>query len=454
MAEKNTNTEGQKAPSAQGQATLSQRGRMLGKRRALGVRLVTGVFALGALVGLLFFARPTVSELEKRELAHRPQLTVAGLVDGSCFEEFAAWYGDTYPLRDQLVAAGRSLQSLFGVSPSTQLVGGNVDADEVPDEGQRVDYANGVVMPPTDRAMAEGIKDHILQGLYVDDGAAYNIYYFNQEPVQLYADAINTCAKNVAGQAEVYSIVAPTSAAALLDEETLADLGGTDQNQAIHYFLSLYDEGVHGVNVYDTLREHNEEYLYFRTDQHWTQLGAYYAYLELCRARGIEPADILSHDSLTFEGFLGTYYAQLGLEEMQDNPDYIEAYLPATTNRLAAWDSEGEQVDASIIADASEWDASYKYGCFLSGDYPLSMIVNPSKHDGSTCLVVKDSYGCAIVPMILEDYQTTWVIDFRYSSRSIPEFVYENGVDDVIFVNSIVLAGTEPVASALMSQVQ
>ena len=58
------------------------------------------------------------------------------------------------------------------------------------------------------------------------------------------------------------------------------------------------------------------------------------------------------------------------------------------------------------------------------------------------------------MPLLVDDYQTTWVIDFRYSDRSIPDFVRENDIDDVIFLNAIVLAGTDPVSSALLAQSQ
>lgn len=443
-----------KAPAGPRDASLTRRGRTLARRRQLAVQACGALLALGCLVGLLFFARPTTSELEKRELTPFPELSVARFLDGSFFSDLSLWYGDTYPLREVLVGAGNRMKSLYGIQPKTQLVGGNVEADDLPAEGQHTKRDEGPVEVPTERAMAEAIQDQIMKGLYVDGGAAYNIYYFSQESVELYAEAINTCAANVGDQATVYSIIAPTSAGAVLDEQTLADLGGTDQRQAIRYFISLYDDSVHGINVYDILREHNDEYIYFRTDHHWTELGAYYAYLAFCEDKGVEPSDIMGRERLTFDGFLGTFYSEVGNYEMELNPDYVDAYVPNSTNRMTVWDEEGNELDVDVITDVSEWADFSKYNCFISGDRPLSKIVNPNKQDGSTCLVVKDSYGCAFVPLLVDDYETTWVIDFRYSSQSIPDFVLENDVDDVIFLNAIVLAGTDPVASALLAQVQ
>ena len=81
----------------------------------------------------------------------------------------------------------------------------------------------------------------------------------------------------------------------------------------------------------------------------------------------------------------------------------------------------------------------------------LSKIENPMVKDGSSCLVVKDSYGCAFVPNLVDNYETIWVIDFRKYSEDIPNFVYENGIKDVIFLNNMTIAGTDTAAAQLRS---
>ena len=418
--------------------------------------------SLFGLIGLLFFLRPTHSDIEKRDLTPFPEVSITRVLDGSFFSDLSLWYGDTYPLRELFVRLSQGMNSMHGIEPKTQMVGGAVDADVLPVETEGDEEKapvaavedDEVVEVPTERYMAEEIQNQIMQGLYVNNGAAYNIYYFSQESVEQYARAMNTCAKNVEGQATVYSIIAPTSAGALLDEQTLEDLGGTDQHQAIKYLFSLYDDSVHGIDIYDALRAHNTEYIYFRTDHHWTQLGAYYAYLELCRDKGVEPSDILSREKMTFDNFLGTFYAELGNPDMEANPDYVDAYIPNSTNDMVIWDTDGNEIETNIVTDVSDWNIYSKYNCFISGDRPLSRIDNPMKDDGSSCLVIKDSFGCCFVPLLVDDYQTTWVIDFRYSDRSIPDFVRENNIQDVIFLNAIVLAGTDPVSSALLAQSQ
>ncbi len=496
-------SEGEAAPApAADREVMRERGRSLSKMRQYSVLTCVGILIIGAVVGLLFFLRPSTSAIEKRELTKFPEVTFARVMNGSFTADLAVWYSDTYPTRELLVGASQTMHNLYGIQPKTQMVGGNVVADELPvvgegssaaapdtstdnantasnaatDEGQSqpsatsqsstpvvgriIADANDTIKGPEKvdvpeaRVMADAIQDKIMAGLYVDGDAAYNVYYFDQESVEQYAKAINTCAQNLKGEATVYSILAPTSAAVLLDDSVYKSLGGTDQHDAIRYFISLYDKGVRGVDVFDALRSHRDEYIYFRTDHHWTELGAYYAYLEFCKEKGIEPSNILARQKMTFSPFLGTFYAEVGNEAMEQNPDYVDAYVPDSTNDMIVWDADGNQTEANVITDVSDWNLYSAYNCFISGDRPLERIDNPNKTDGSSCLVIKDSIGCAFVPLLVDDYQTVWVIDFRYSDRSIPDFVREEGINDVIFVNTMVLAGTDPVSAALLAQSQ
>ncbi len=442
---------------------LRSRHRTLMDMRLYSVLGFGGILAVFALIGLLFFLRPSTSDVEKRELASFPAFTTEGFLDGSFFTDLGLWYSDTYPLREPLVSASLMLENLHGIQPSMQMVGGNVAADSLPVEGADADGSaaagdaavvpgvnDGPVEVPSAQTLQEDIQASIMAGLYVKDGAAYSVYYFVQSAVETYCTALNTCADNLAGEANVYSILVPNNSGAMLSEDELAGLGGTDPREAIRYFNSLYNENVHPVFVYDTLREHNDEYLYFRTDHHWTQLGAYYAYVEFCKVKGTEPADVLNWERMRFEPFLGSFYDTLGLSEMEADPDYVDAYIPTSTNELVFWDEAGARYDWQVITDVSDWARGSKYAAFIGGDKPLTVIENPTMEEGPICLVIKESYGCAFVPCLVDDYKTVYVFDCRYSDYNIPQFVREHGVDDVIFINNMTLASTDTVAERLL----
>lgn len=429
--------------------------RTLGRYRSYGVRTVAVLMIVFTFIGLLWFARPSTSTVEKRALTTYPEFTTESFLDGSYFTQVSLWYSDTYPLREPLVALDHALDSLFGVNPSTQLYTSGTKADEIPAEGTTASgdsrkYAGATA--PTEREMAEEVQNQIVNGVYVKDGAAYSIYYFSADASQAYATAINTAADNLAGTANVYSLIVPCSVLMLDDESEVASLGGTDQQAALSYLYSLYDENVNIIETYSIMREHNDEYLFFRTDHHWTELGAYYAYLSYCDRAGIEPSDISTWEKREYYPFVGTFTEMLSDAGTLD-PDTIEAYVPTSTNDLTYWTSDGEEKQGNVIADVTGWDDTTKYSCFAAGDQPLERIDNPEKDDGSSVLLVKDSFGCAFVPLLVDSYQTVYVIDFRYYDGNIVDFVEENDIDDVIFLNYLKLATTYTVADALQAEV-
>ena len=443
-------------PVRSARPTRASRSRSLARWRQASVDAVNLLLAAGFVVGLAFFARPSTSGVEMRELTPFPSFSLEGFLDGSFTSDLSLWYADTYPLREPLVAADQWLEARYGIDTGTKMIGGNVVADELPPEGETGSGADAApaereqVEVPTEDAMAADIQNQIMSGLYVNNGAAYSIYYFSQEAVEGYTGAINACARALDGEAKVYSVLAPNNSA-VLDDETLAKLGGTDQQQAIAYFNSLYDPSVGTLDSWGAIRDHRDEYVYFRTDHHWTQLGAYYVYVELCEQMGIEPVDLADQETMRFDGFLGTYYSQIRDAAMAANPDYVEAHVPNGTNDMTYWDKNGTEVQANVITDVTGWNQASLYNTFIAGDQPLEHIHNPEKDDGSSVLVVKDSYGCAFTPLLVDNFEDVWVIDFRYSDENIPAFVREHGIQNVVFVNNISLAGTLTVADKLAS---
>lgn len=454
---------GAQRPSAPRGNELRARAAKLNRYRMMGVRASAAILAIGMVIGLLWFARPAQSTLEKRALEPFPQFTVGEFLDGTYTSNMSRWYSDTYPLRELMVSAGRAVSSLYGLQGGEKMVGGNVVADELPpvdeaDKGsaaaQPATYVDeGPVETPDERAMAEEVQDSIMEGLYVKDGAAYNMYYFAQEPVERYAQAMNLCADKLDGTATVYSMLVPNNSGTKLDDDLLVALGGSDQRQAMRYFYSLYNDKVHPVFIYDELRAHRDEYTCFRTDHHWTQLGAYYAYRVFCAEKGFTPENLDDLEHKRFEPFLGSFYGELDDPEMAANPDYVDAWVPKGTNDLVYWDDDGEEINGNVITDTTDWPDNAKTSCFIE-DRPLAKIVNPNITDDSACLLVKDSFGCFFASLLVDHYHTVWVIDPRHSDRNIPQFVKENNITDVLFLNNVTLASTEGISSALLSEIQ
>lgn len=299
--------------------TKKQR-QIIKKYHNLGIILFAGVMLLGAFLGLLFFARPKTSEKEKRSLAKYPSFTMKTFLNGEYFSDVSTWYSDTYPFRDALVSADQKLKGLYGIESKTMMVGEEKKADEIPDINDNTEAVTETttaatteaatenteagatteattekvreVDPPDSKGMDEEIQNQIQQNLYVKGDAAYSVYYFGKENCTNYVAALNNVAAELKGQTTVYNILVPNNSGVMLSEDELSKLAGSDQEQAIDYYYSIESDDVKTVDTIKTLREHNDEYLYFRTDHHWTQLAAYYVYQNFCKVKGIEAHDL------------------------------------------------------------------------------------------------------------------------------------------------------------------
>ena len=423
--------------------------------RALSVRIFAFIMLLGGIVGIMFFFRPDTSEVEKRKLAEFPKPTLSSFLNGEFFYDLSLWYSDTYPMRDGLIAADQKIESLYGITPSTMMVGSRKISDDIPDiDEAQADSGNEQpqeveqISAPDSRAMESEIQKQIQQNLYVKDGAAYSLYYYDQTAADIYTSALSKAAGELEGKTNVYSILVPNNSGAMLSDRELEALGGADQEQAIDYYYNL-SEGVKTVDTIKTLREHNDEYLYFRTDHHWTQLAAYYVYQNFCEEKGIQPNNLSDFQKMTFSPFLGTFYQELQNEDMAANPDFVDAYIPMATNDMTYWETDGSQVNWHVIQDVTGWNKNSLYSCFIGGDKPLVQINNPNLSDGSSCVVVKESYGNSFVPFLVDHYQTVYVIDFRYTKNNVMDFVQEHNVQDLIIINNISIIASENVAATI-----
>ena len=297
--------------------------------------------------------------------------------------------------------------------------------------------------------MDEEIQNQIQQNLYVKGDAAYSVYYFGKENCTNYVAALNNVAAELKGQTTVYNILVPNNSGVMLSEDELSKLAGSDQEQAIDYYYSIESDDVKTVDTIKTLRKHNDEYLYFRTDHHWTQLAAYYVYQNFCKVKGIEAHDLSYYDKKEFKNFLGTFYSTLGNSNMEANPDTVDAYVPKGTNDMTFWDTDGKEWNWNVIYDVDSWASSSKYMTFIGGDRPMEVIENPQIKDGSSCVVLKESYGNCFVPFLVDHYQTVYVLDYRYTTVNVLDFVKEKQADDLIIINNITIIGSTSVVDLI-----
>ena len=283
----------------------------------------------------------------------------------------------------------------------------------------------------------------------------YELYNYSEDAAVLYTDAVNELAADLKGVSDVYCMIIPTSAGIMAPDALWDDDSVMIGNQEEPYskFMAKLSDDVVKVPIFDTLMRHRNEYIYFRTDHHWTQLGAYYAYVEFCKAKGIEYHELEEYPVTVFDNFLGTFYDNTGNNsQVGGNPDTVYVYGPisqsATMDIIMPDGTECYGMD--VIYDESNAAPGLKYGCFIASDNAFTTITNPEVTDGSSCIIIKESFGNCFAPLLVDHYSTVYVVDYRYWSGSVSEFARENGVDDIIFANNIsTLRGTSAVAAII-----
>lgn len=424
--------------------------------KTLAVKVVAFFLMLyvGAAVSFMIPLRPTYSESEKRELKEFPKFSYEAIVSGSYFDDISTWFSDTFPFREQLTKLNTSIKKLSGFD--SIAIHGDVDlGDEIPDVPLEVPVTDEPQTEPqttpettapqtTETQTTENeeptpdIKTQSLGAILVAGNSAYEYYNFSSK---LAPDFIN-CVSNIKGAAgnksNVYTLLIPTSMDITLHDSIRKDINSSDQKKALDYFNSSFKNVTAVSSIYDVEKAHKDEYTYFRTDHHWTALGAYYAYEEFCKAKGVTPIPVTDYLTTSFDGFLGTFYSSSGQSSaLGDTPDTVVAYLPRNNVDCTLTEADGKQYKWDVISDVSSYTSNLKYLTFIGGDQALVTINNLDMTEGSSCLVIKESYGNAFVPFLIPHYKNVYVIDPRHYKGTLSDFTTNNQVDDIIFLANI-----------------
>lgn len=208
--------------------------------------------------------------------------------------------------------------------------------------------------------------------------------------------------------------------------------GFEDQNLSMEELFQMLSSGVTPVRCYDNLMKHRNEYLYFKTDFHWNGPGAYYAYEAFCQQKGFTPYTLEQRKLDEKPDYLGALYGSTKDPALKENKDTIFAYHPYGKNvTLTFYDKNGNGVNWPMIS------SNKTYSCFAGADNPLTIIKNPDVTDGSVLIVVKESFGNALMPYLCDHYSTIYEIDYRYWQGDLVSYAKEVGATDLLFANNM-----------------
>ena len=408
--------------------------------------------------------RPTESVSEKRTLDIFPEYSWQALLNGDYYSAIESWFSDTFTFRERWIGFSDRVERLYGIK--TVAIHGDlptVDTIPIPTAVPKAEptptpaadpvqpeesTAQPEVTPEPEEPEEESWGGVVIdeEALIADRGAKLQIgdsifVYpgFNQYFSELYAQTINRAGDLLEGKANFYCVIAPHSATTMLTRADREKYGFVIEEDALSYIFSMMNDNVKPVNVIENLQKHNDEYIAFRSDPHWTAMGAYYAYEEWCKAAGKTPVPISEYKEYAWEDFFGTYYYASGEpKEIRDNPDTVFAYEPPGDVHLYLdfnnSDSLGAEYDLLLDRSTRKVD---QYVTFLTSDQAKATLINNDITDGSACLVLKTSFGNPFVYYLTQHYQYVYVVDMRYfMGRSVSGFVDKFHVSDVIVIHA------------------
>ena len=353
-------------------------------------RFLTGLFCLflgGMLVLTLVLPDADFSPLENRYLQQPPKLSLSTLQNGKFMADAEDYAADHVPARDFWVALKAWCERLSGKQEN-----------------------NGVYF-----AAGSTLINHLSAP--------------DMEELAEKLSYVNALSDNV--DVPVYFGIIPTSAGVWRDR---LPAGAPTADEAA--VIGQLNTGVSADGIVDVLGQltaHAGEDVYYRTDHHWTSLGAYYGYCAVMQAIGLEPVSLSDYQPTNLSNaFYGTIFSSSGVRWVA--PDTIHAYVPeeniTVTNYFNGTPTQGELYMDKYLSEKD------KYSCFLGGNQPLC-VLSGGNADGEKVLVIRDSYSDAMAPFLAESFAEVHLYDLRYNRMSVKDYVEEHGIDRVVVLYNL-----------------
>lgn len=309
----------------------------------------------------------TYSPVEKRELQTRPEISITKVLDGRFQRKYESYLRDQFPGRDHWVSFQTDMELFMGKNEIHNVYIG---------------------------------KNHYLLEHYTKKE-------FDPQQISKNLQALEKFVGKAKQNADVHVMMVPTKSWVL--REKLPAFAPHYKEQKFYDALQqkLEKEDVL-ISVEPVLDAHKEEEIYYRTDHHWTTLGAWYAYEQYTkavggdfrRAQGKKKFRCISKD------FYGTTYAKINYARQADK---IEIYEPADKLRVVY--NMGEKKTKTLY-DFSFLKTADQYSVFTGGNQAVLEITGGIKN-GKTLLLIKDSFANSILPFLAEDYEKLVVVDLR-----------------------------------------
>ncbi|WP_124099854.1 DHHW family protein [Ruminococcus sp. Marseille-P6503] len=398
---------------------------------------------------------------ENRNLAEFPKFSISSYLSGEFTSGITEYYTDTIPNRENLKKFSSVFSDILGIHINDVKIKGDVSVVEKEqlDENKKATtttvtaFTGSVTTKKTSETTTTASKKKTTTSKKkeepkLDDGAwagnvvvagsgknvrAMSAFYGIFENGEKYAQAVNSYKEALGGGVNVYNMSIPLSSAFYMPDNLKDSF--SDQKDCIEN-IGLNLSGVIDCNVYAALEKHTDEYIYSRTDHHWQPRGAYYAAQVFAQKAGVDFPALSAYEKCEIEGFVGTMYAYSDYdEELNENPDTFIYYKPDNDYTVKYYDTAFENgYEGSLFFDYAS--GVNCYSAILNKDEQITEITTDCEN-GRVLVIMKDSYGNALVPFLTHSFSKIYVCDFRYMDINAKEFMENVGATDVLFSISL-----------------
>lgn len=436
--------------------------------------MVTFVMAISAF--LLVVARPDFSDVELRKLEEPPTFTVLGYMDGSYFAQFTSYFSDTVPMRETWVTWAGEIRQDMGIStptfygntvvvnndpppmPAPQELAeeensedteeGEAEAEEEPEveEEPEPEHTGPVPIPEEPKEEVEQAFGVVTNGIMVDGIEMYGLpagvmlFGGNYDAGLRYATVLNKYKEVLGDEVNVYDMLVPTSSEFYLPAKFSSY--SASQKNAIDYMYANLSRDIIAVDAYSKLEEHKDEEIYFRTDHHWTPLGAYYAYTAFAETIGDTYPPITSYTRKMKENFSGSLYGYTNDVRLKNVSEDFVYYMPngvEYTTYLYDYTTLAYKGETMLYHEYAA--GANMYSMFLGGDN-LHVKITTDNTNGRSIIVLKESYGNAVIPFLVSNFEEIYVVDIRYFGGNVINYIRDNEITDLLFINYSLAANT------------
>ena len=385
----------------------------------------------------------TVSDIEKRELTPFPSFSFEKFKEGHYTDSLELYYADHFAHREQWGDFTASLKGFFGFRAHDLMVyqrenpelAGASDSTSLANNALKLDSLKKKI-----KKEANGKPPEVKNSILIYNKQAFQLFGRYNEAEKNFAATINSYKVKLGDSVRVFACVVPSPIDFYLPEEYKSK--SNYEKPSIDFIYSRLDPGIIKVDAYSRLENNTDDFIYFKTDHHWTARGAYQAYLSFCTAAGLEAVSLSAFKRFVKKPFLGSLYSATLDTRLKSSGDSLEYFIPPV--KMKGWrypDRNLQKVIATDVVSIRLGQAG-TYLTFLGGDYPLTHIITGNKNS-KKILMIKDSYGNAFAPFLALHYEEVFVVDYRSFDSNLISFMTQHNVKDLLFLHNVAIANTK-----------